>query len=91
MCGTLKEDGIDLILDFSARRVTSTMRSLAASMGIPHVASVDPSFYDESQTIYRTSVNFVPPSSIMLQSIRDIVSQENLTNIGIIYDETFSK
>lgn len=41
--------------------------------------------------MYNTSVNMHPPSSVMLHSIRDIVSQENLTNVGIIYDSSFGE
>ena len=33
----------------------------------------------------------LPPSGVMLQAIRDIVSQENLTKVGIIYDQTFGE
>ncbi len=59
-------------------------------MGIAHVSSVDPSF-EKDLSEYNVSANLQPPSSGMLQSIRDIVSQENLTNVGIIYDDTFGK
>jgi len=40
---------------------------------------------------YNTSVNILPPAGVMLGAIRDIVSQENLTKVGIIYDDTFGK
>ena len=55
------------------------------------MAAVDPSYYESDEREFETSVNFVPPSSTMLLSIRDIVKQENLTNVGIIYDQSFSK
>ena len=86
------DGGIDVIVDLSSRYVTATIRSLAEALGIPHVASVDPAVYEwNQQQEYRTSVNVEPPASTMLLTIRDIVSQENLTNVGIIYDETFGK
>ena len=63
---------------------------MSESMGIAHVSALDPSFEEDSQN-YNTSVNMHPASSVMLQSIRDIVSQENLTNVGIIYDNSFGE
>ena len=59
-------------------------------MGITHVSAVDPSYVNDGRE-YNTTVNIEPPASYMLLSIRDIVSQENLTNVGIIYDETFGR
>ena len=67
------------------------MRSLSQALGIAHVASVDASYYERDVRDYNTSVNVLPPESVMLQSVRDIVRTENLTNVGIIYDHTFSK
>ncbi|KAK2171502.1 hypothetical protein NP493_1059g00000 [Ridgeia piscesae] len=66
-----------------------TIRSLAEAMGITHVAGVDPSYYEMNTMQYNTSVNILPPAGVMLGAIRDIVSQENLTKVGIIYDDTF--
>ena len=37
------------------------------------------------------NIEITPPGTVMLQVIRDIVSKENLTNVGIIYDSTFGK
>ena len=68
-----------------------TIRSLAEAMGITHIAAVDPSYYESDTRQFNTSVNMEPPASIMLQAVRDIVSQENLTNVGIIYDQTFGE
>ena len=82
--------GVSLIVDLSSRFVSATVRSLADAMGITHLASVDRSHYDATTTS-NTSVNVVPPSSVMLGVIRDVVLRENLTNVGIIYDHTFSE
>ncbi|KAI0214627.1 hypothetical protein LSAT2_000272 [Lamellibrachia satsuma] len=90
VCSSLKT-GVSVIVDFSSPYVTMTIRSLAEAMGITHVASVDPSYYEMNTMQYNTSVNFLPPSGVMLGAIRDIVSQENLTKVGIIYDQTFGK
>ena len=78
-----------MIVDLSSRHVTDSIRSLADGMGIVHVGAVDPSFYEYSTKPFNVSVNFDPPESVMLFSIREIVSKENLTNVGIIYDTTF--
>ncbi len=86
------QPGITVIVDSSSRYVTVGMRSLAEGMGIPHVSMVDPSFEtDSTMSITNVSVNIRPPVSTIINSIRDIVSNENLTNVGIIYDNTFSK
>lgn len=58
-------------------------------LGVAHLSAVDPSLEDPDRK-HNTSLNFRPPSWLMLQAIRDAVSQENLTNVGIIYDDTFS-
>ena len=91
MCQQLQNGGMDIIVDISSQYVTNTIRSMAEAMGIPHIASVDPSFYELDTRLFNTSVNTVPPESVLLHSIRDIVSHENLTNVAIIYDDTFSK
>ena len=83
--------GVDVMVDLTSRYVTLTLRSLSQALGIAHVASVDASYYERDDTDYNTSLNFLPPENVMIQSIRDIVRNENLTNVGIIYDHTFSK
>ena len=79
-----------MLLDMTSKYITKLLRTMSESMGVAHVSALDPSFEEDSSN-YNTSVNMHPPSSVMLQSIRDIVSQENLTNVGIIYDNTFGE
>lgn len=88
---SLLPGGVDLILDLSTRYVFTTIRSLAGSMGIPHIGAVDSSFYELISQEVNVSLNFEPPSSTMLLAIREIVNKEGLSNVGIIYDETFGK
>ena len=83
--------GVAAILDFSSRYVAMTMRSLAEALGITHIAAVDPSYFESDGRPFNTSINIEPPATVMLLAIRDIVRQENLTNVGILYDQTFSK
>ena len=87
VCELLKP-GASLIVDLSSRYVTKSVRCVADMLGVAHVSAVDPSFEDIDRK-YNTSANFRPPAYAMLQAIRDSVSQENLTNVGIIYDGSF--
>ena len=80
-----------MILDLTSRYVTLTMRSLAEAVGITHMSCMDPSYYERDTSTYNLSINFIPPTSVMLEAIRDIVTKEKLTNIGIIYDKHFGK
>ena len=84
------EEGASAILDLSSRYVTAVMRSLSEAMGIFHLSAVDPS-YEPSDRSFNLSVNIRPPASVMLQLVRDVVSTENLTNVGIIYDSSFGE
>ena len=90
MCDKLSS-GVSIMLDVTSRYVTLTMRSLSDALGIAHVASVDPSFYERDERTYNTSLNILPPSDVMLLCIRAIVKDENLTNVGIVYDDSFGK
>ena len=89
VCEQLKR-GVSLVIDLSSLYVTKAVRCVTDMLGVAHVSAVDPSFED-AYSRSNTSVNVRPPASVLLQAIRDSVAQENLTNVGIIYDRTFSE
>lgn len=83
LCKIIDNDNISLILDFSPPNLSSVIQDI----DIPIVSFTFPYFRkkDKESIIYLDR-----PSYSFIQIIRDIVIAENLTNIGIVYDETFN-
>ncbi|XP_076060298.1 ionotropic receptor 25a [Oratosquilla oratoria] len=85
-----------IILDSTTIGLMSeTIKSFARTLALPTFtvsygqAGDIREWRDLSEEEEKYLVQLMPPGDIMVQAIRDIVRTQNITNAGIIYDDTF--
>lgn len=90
VCDEVKK-GASVLLDISSPSVGPLLRSFARARGLVFMTIMDESLVlppDAADSFY---IKIEPPGAVMLESIADIVKAYNLTNIAILYDNSFSK
>ncbi|KAK6185015.1 hypothetical protein SNE40_007344 [Patella caerulea] len=83
------EDGIIALVDMTSPNVASTLSSFASTLGISYVSVVDNSYYRYRPVDPSLNYNVEPTATEMLRVIADIVRDDELNNVAIVYDETF--
>lgn len=74
----------------TSRHVTYSLGSLANQLGLLHITSLDPTF-QRDVTEQELTLNFHPPELVAMESVRAIVEESNLSDVAIVYDETFGE
>ena len=85
------EGGMVAMVDMTSRRVVPLLRSLASSAGIAYVSMVDSSYYRDTWGDEELNWWVEPTSVQMLHVVADIVRQEELNNVALVYDHTFGQ
>ncbi|CAL4099885.1 unnamed protein product, partial [Meganyctiphanes norvegica] len=85
-----------IVLDGTTTGIMSeTIKSFTKAMALPSFAASYGQdgdireWRDLSETEQDFLVQIMPPGDIMVQAVRDIVKANNITNAGIIFDDTF--
>ncbi|XP_053406688.1 ionotropic receptor 25a-like [Mercenaria mercenaria] len=83
-------NGASILLDVSSPTVGPLLRSFARAHGLVFMTIMDESLVLPSDMDDAFFIQIQPPGSVMLKIIADIIAFDNLTNIAILYDNSFN-
>ncbi|KAL4231608.1 hypothetical protein ACF0H5_009188 [Mactra antiquata] len=82
-------DGISVIIDSGPLALSPILRSFARAQGIVLMSMVDEVYTNLTDVPDEPFISIQPPGTAMLNIISDIVQYYNLTNVAILYDDSF--
>lgn len=88
VCEELR-DGVVAVVDMTSPRDAQQLRWLSGAAGLAYISVVDDSYFRDSQEHERLHARVEPTAVQMLKIVTDIVIQENLNNVALVYDDTF--
>ncbi|PVD29826.1 hypothetical protein C0Q70_09083 [Pomacea canaliculata] len=88
VCDELR-DGVVAVVDMTSPRNAQQLRWLSGVAGLAYISVVDDSYFGNSQEHERLHARVEPTAVQMLKIVTDIVIQENLNNVALVYDDTF--
>lgn len=83
--------GALVLLDASTPSVGPLIRSFARANGIVVMGMTDDVQLLPVDEAYQNFLYVEPPGTAMLRIVADMVRLDNLTNVAVLYDDTFSK
>lgn len=90
VCQEVKS-GANILLDISSPDVGPLLRSFAREHNLIVMTLIDESLVMPVEYEHGYYIQIQPPGTAMLNIVSDIVHFDNLSNIAILYDTTFSK
>lgn len=83
--------GLTVIIDIAPPTLGPVLRSFARAQGLVLLTMADEAYVNLSDIPDDTYIRVQPPGTAMLNIIADIVDYDNLTNVAILYDDSFSE
>ncbi|WAR22346.1 IR25A-like protein, partial [Mya arenaria] len=84
------KNGALVLLDASSPSVGPLLRSFARANGLVVITLIDEALLLPVDTADERFIQIEPPGTAMLRIVADIVRFDNLTNVAILYDDSFN-